>query len=55
MKKKIEAIYYFTDIGAISLITIVGFAMGINKWLGILGTLLMTLFLVSTSVYLSNK
>lgn len=54
MKKSIRAIYYFLDIGIISLFAITGFILGVSKFTGIIGIILITLLQVFVTVYLTN-
>lgn len=55
MKKKINAVYYFWDIGFISIVAIMGFASGINKLSGILAITAVTLLSIAGTVHLQNK
>ena len=55
MKKSIRAVYYFVDIGVISLLAISGFFIGVNKWIGVIGIVFITLLQVFTTTYLNNR
>ncbi len=55
MKKQIKAEDYFIDIGIMSIIAILGFSIGVSKWVGIIGILWMTFFSMWCTVHLNNK
>ncbi len=55
MKKKINAVYYFLDIGCISLAAILGFVLGVSKLLGMVMMMLMVFLSVAGTVHLQNK
>lgn len=54
-EKEIKAAFYFIDVGIISLLAISGFVLGVSKWTGVVGMILITLISIFGTVHSSNK
>ncbi len=54
-EKEIKAAFYFIDLGVISLLAISGFILGVSKWTGVVGTILITLISVWGTLHSNNK
>ena len=53
--KNIKAYNYFLDVGLLSILSILGFSLGISKWVGVIGIGVYTMTLIMGTVYLENK
>lgn len=54
MNKKVNASNYFLDIGSLSIISIIGFYLGVSKWIGVIGIFIYTLISIIGTVHLQN-